>query len=91
MADVVGILLFLLECTEQQRAVDKVYLAVDDCSVLQEEVLDWLAQQLNLPPVPKIAAAPSNKRLSNQHIKKLGYAFKYPSFKEGYGAMLVMV
>ena len=88
VADVVGILLFLLECIEQQRALDKVYLAVDDCSVLQEEVLDWLAQQLNLPFVPKVAAVPSNKRLSNQRIKSLGYVFKYPSFKEGYGAML---
>jgi hypothetical protein len=61
---------------------------VDDCPVLQEEVLDWLAQQLNLPFVPKVAAAPSNKRLSNQRIKSLGYVFKYPSFKEGYGTML---
>ncbi|MBK6758955.1 MAG: SDR family oxidoreductase [Moraxellaceae bacterium] len=88
VADVVGILLFLLQCAEQQRVLDKVYLAVDDCPVLQEDVLDWLAQQLNLPFVPKVAAAPSNKRLSNQRIKSLGYVFKYPCFKEGYGAML---
>jgi hypothetical protein len=41
-----------------------------------------------LPPVPKVAAASSNKRLSNQRIKNLGYVFKFPSFKEGYGEML---
>ena len=87
--DVVGILLHLLAVAEQQQPLAEVYLGVDDCPVLQADVLDWLAAQLALMPVAKIVGQARNKRLSNQAIKQLGYVFKYPSFKEGYKGMLV--
>ena len=88
--DVVGILLYLLAVAQTEQSLSPVYLGVDDCPVLQAEVLDWLAEQLALTPAPKVNTAPRNKRLSNQAIKQLGYVFKYPSFKEGYGGMLEM-
>jgi len=88
--DVVGILLHLLAVAEQQLPLADVYLGVDDCPVLQADVLDWLAAQLALMPVAKIVGQARNKRLSNQAIKQLGYVFKYPSFKEGYQGMLVV-
>ena len=86
--DVVAILLHLLTVAQTEQSLSHVYLGVDDCPVLQADVLDWLAEQLALAPVPKTNTAPRNKRLSNQAIKQLGYGFKYPSFKEGYKGML---
>ncbi|PTQ91029.1 NAD-dependent epimerase/dehydratase family protein [Agitococcus lubricus] len=86
--DVVGILLHLLAVAQTEQHLSPVYLGVDDCPVLQAEVLDWLAEQLALTPVPKTNTAPRNKRLSNQALKQLGYVFQYTDYKQGYRSLI---
>ncbi len=86
--DVVGILIFLFEKHQQNQSLNKIYLAVDDNPVLQETVLDWLAENLKQPYLEKIVCPESNRRVSNQAIKKLGYYFRYPSYKKGYSELL---
>ena len=62
---------------------------MDDYPCLQDEVLDWIAQELDLPPVAKVQGlGGANRRIRNNRIKELGYRFLYPSFREGYGKML---
>jgi len=74
---------------------DRLYLGVDYEPAEQCTVLRWLALQLGLPP-PRQAtltdATPrshrSNKRCSNRKLAETGYQFRYPTFREGYGALL---
>ena len=84
-----ALLAFLLAQHQQGQKLEDCYLAVDDCPALQDEVLDWLAERMQLPLVPKQQVDGfSNKRLSNKHLKTLGYTFAYPGFREGYAAVV---
>ncbi|MDJ0353221.1 MULTISPECIES: SDR family oxidoreductase [Micrococcaceae] len=79
-----------------------VYLGVDNEPAEQGEVLSFLAAELGLPRPPsdtggqsgepnKGSGEPSrggNKRCSNNLLRSTGFAFHYPSFREGYRAML---
>lgn len=75
------------------QAADSRYLAVDDHPSSECEVMDWLAERLDRPRPERIPAPPDggragNKRCSNARLKASGYRFIYPSFREGYAAML---
>jgi nucleoside-diphosphate-sugar epimerase len=70
------------------------YIGVDDEPALQCEVLRWLAQQLGVPP-PVPSGAPDdsrrrggNKRCCNARLRASGYRLLYPSYCEGYTALL---
>lgn len=84
-----------LQHVMQLAQPDRVYLAVDHDPADQCTVLCWLALQLGLPPPQKETAADSqtrlhrsNKRCSNRKLVATGYEFRYPTFREGYGALL---
>lgn len=68
-----------------------VYNAADDDPAERCQVLTWLADQLGAP-TPQRAAEPSarggNKRVSNRRLTASGYDLRYPSFRDGYAAML---
>ncbi len=68
------------------------YLGVDDEPAAYHEVLSWLCGRMGITrPAPDGAATigrGSNKRCSNHRIKRAGFTFRYPSFREGYEAML---
>ncbi|HXH03795.1 MAG TPA: SDR family oxidoreductase [Candidatus Competibacteraceae bacterium] len=67
------------------------YLAVDDEPAPLHEVLAWLAQRLELPAPPIVnppLPAGQNKRCRNARLRATGFVFRYPSYREGYGAML---
>ena len=60
-------------------------------------VLRWLAATLGVAQPPlrddgeagaRGGARGSNKRCSNARLRASGYAFRYPSFREGYGALI---
>lgn len=62
----------------------------DEC-----EVFDWIADRLGLPRPPRTggdAGVPgrdgSNKRCSSARLRSAGYRFRYPTFRDGYAAML---
>ena len=57
----------------------------------EREVLRWLAEQLGAPE-PR-AAEPGekpagSKRCSSRRLRESGYRFTYPTFREGYAALL---
>lgn len=71
------------------------YVGVDDYPASQCEVLRWLAARLGVPEpeVISAAAAPeamlrANKRCRNARLRASGFQFRYPSYKEGYAALL---
>jgi len=73
---------------------DQIYLGVDHEPAEQCEVLRWLARQLGVSPPrlgPPIGSTPrrqSNKRCSNAKLVTSGYTFRYPTFRDGYMALL---
>ncbi|MBF4993212.1 SDR family oxidoreductase [Arthrobacter gandavensis] len=67
------------------------YLGVDDEPVEQREVLQFLAGELGTELGPEEPANPSrggNRRLSNARLRSTGFEFRYPTFREGYRAVL---
>jgi nucleoside-diphosphate-sugar epimerase len=79
------------------------YLAVDDDPAPLNEVLSWLAAQLGVPE-PALAAGPpskpgagtgdaasrmrASKRCRNARLRASGFRFRYPSYQDGYAALL---
>lgn len=69
------------------------HLGVDSEPALEAEVLAWLAARLG---APSCASAPSadarrasgNKRCSNARLLATGFRFRYPTYREGYEALL---
>ncbi|MCG8316349.1 MAG: SDR family oxidoreductase [Pseudomonadales bacterium] len=87
--DCVGVLAFLI--AEQLNGVElaPVYLASDCDPAPEHEVLDFIAQTLNIDSPPREIPADSevvtlNKRCSNKRLLQLGYEFHFPSYKDGY-------
>ncbi len=67
------------------------YLGVDDEPALLGEVLSFLAGELGVPVPPRGHAPRSrggDKRCSNARLRATGWAPTYPSFREGYRAVL---
>jgi nucleoside-diphosphate-sugar epimerase len=73
------------------EAPEPLYLGVDSTPVPGVEVLAFLAAELGLPN-PEIVETGGrrggNKRISNQRVLDTGFTFSYPSFREGYRAVL---
>ncbi len=73
-------------------APQPVYLGVDEAPADSCEVLRWLADTLELPK-PRTAEGAagrrrSNKRCRGDRLRESGYAFVYPTYREGFGALL---
>jgi nucleoside-diphosphate-sugar epimerase len=75
------------------ESLEKLYLGVDSDPADEETVLNWLAGAMGAP-TPRAAgrgegrAVRGNKRCRNDRLLASGYAFRYPSFREGYTALL---
>ena len=68
-----------------------VYLGVDHTPVDRGEVIRFLAAELGLPSPPVGAVTRrrgGNKRLRNDRLIGTGFRFTYPSYREGYRAVL---
>lgn len=78
--------------------VERVYLGVDREPASERDVLGWIASRLALSaPVEDLAAsvAPDasrrprgSKRCSSARLVTSGYGFRFPTFREGYGALI---
>lgn len=83
---------FLLHLLELERP-EPLYIGVDDEPCDLRTVLDWLAETLGAPR-PRTSEVSSgrerggNKRCSNRRLRRSGYQLSYPSFREGYGALI---
>ena len=96
-ADAAGAVAFLLT---ENRARDEVVLVTDDEPADKWEFADWLADQCGVDEPTKqtkgerlaedgLSAAArrrieTSKRCANDHLRELGYAFTYPTYREGY-------
>ena len=69
-------------------------IGVDDEPVDLATVYRWLADRLGVPEPPTggpeegLRAQGGNKRCRNRRLLDTGFTFRYPTFREGYGAML---
>ncbi|GGL87789.1 NAD(P)-dependent oxidoreductase [Curtobacterium citreum] len=68
------------------------YLGTDDEPVRLDDVLVFLAGELGVPEPPRAEAsgrqAGGDKRLSNALLRSTGWEPRYPTFREGYRAVL---
>src|SRR5574337_349218 len=74
---------------------DPIYLGVDHEPTMLAVLLDWLAEALGVPPTRPSESSgartprhPANKRCRNAKLVASGYIFRYPTFREGYTALL---
>ena len=86
--DCVGVLRHLMA----RDPLESLYLGVD-CEPVEEGTLQrWLAGALgSLPPRPADSNAPAargNKRCRNDRLLRSEYAFLFPTFREGYAALI---
>ncbi|WP_281451273.1 SDR family oxidoreductase [Paenarthrobacter nitroguajacolicus] len=86
--DAAAMIVHLALMEQQPQAV---YLGVDDDPAEYGDVLRFLAGELQLPEPPVGPASDGgagDKRCSNRRLKTTGFTFTYPSYKEGYLAVL---
>ena len=72
---------------------ERIYNGVDCESATRATVANWLSLQLGVPlkATSEIEASHflrGNKRVSNQRLLDAGYQYLYPTFREGYAALL---
>jgi nucleoside-diphosphate-sugar epimerase len=91
--DCAGALTHLLARDRAGRPLEPVYLGVDHEPAELGEVFRFLAEILGAAP-PKVAADAdtgrrgSNKRCRNDRLLATGYRFLYPTYREGYRALV---
>lgn len=89
--DCVGVLAHLVERELGGEGVEALYLASDCEPAPLHEVMTWLAKQLKVEAT-EIIQSPlrrrASKRCSNARLLASGYAFRYPSYREGYAQVL---
>jgi nucleoside-diphosphate-sugar epimerase len=92
--DVAGCIIAALK----NGSAGEIYNAVDDEPVTQLSFFEWLAATLGKPLPPSVSEdagivrkrGATNKRVSNHKLKlELGYQFKHPDFRDGYGAEIL--
>lgn len=88
--DCAGVLAHLLSRFGQGAVLENLYLATDNESAPAHEVQRWLAEQVEIEPLEgSEARRMGNRRCRNQRLRSSGYLFCYPTYREGYGALLV--
>lgn len=88
--DAAGLLAFLLQADTRAVALDDCYIGVDDAPASLHEVVAWLRDQLAVSIWAEEATVrrSGSKRCSNARARALGWTPQYPSFREGYAALL---
>ena len=96
--DILSAILKLIN--SEEPIASGIYNLSDDTPTRKEDVVEWLAEQLNLS-VPSFdkdllsqrnasrKTRTKNRRIANRKLKdSLGLALKYPSYKEGYSQII---
>ncbi|QJI18312.1 MULTISPECIES: NAD-dependent epimerase/dehydratase family protein [unclassified Pseudomonas] len=88
--DAAGLLAYLLLHVGQGGALEKVYIGVDNAPAPLAEVVDWLRGYLGVTEWAEDASVrrAGSKQCSNARAKALGWSPTYPSYREGYAAIL---
>jgi nucleoside-diphosphate-sugar epimerase len=88
LTDVVGALAHLMNL----KSPDSLYIGVDNDPCDLREVVKWIAERIGVPaPTEDYSERRrlSSKRCSNARLRASGYQFRYPSYREGYEALLL--
>jgi hypothetical protein len=83
-----AVLVHIIDRLAAGEAVDKLYLATDSAPVTQHDLRLWLAEQLGVTLTDELVEQKAVRRCSNQRLLDTGYRFIYPSYKEGYLALM---
>ena len=83
-----------LWAAQQNGRAGEIYNLVDDEPVAEIHFFRWLSETIgkNMPPFSSDSAPPgkrarTQKKVQNRRLKmELGYAFRYPTFRQGYTA-----
>ncbi|MFJ2364992.1 SDR family oxidoreductase [Pseudomonas sp. NPDC087697] len=88
--DAAGLLAFLLKADWQGAVLDDCYIGVDDAPAPLADVVGWLREYLGVTEWSEDASVrrTGSKRCSNARAKALGWTPRYPSYREGYVAIL---
>ncbi|MET0613304.1 MAG: NAD-dependent epimerase/dehydratase family protein [Pseudomonas caspiana] len=88
--DAAGLLALLLKSDAQGVALEDCYIGVDDAPAPLAEVVQWIREYLGVTHWAEGAAVrrAGSKRCSNARAKALGWVPRYPTYKEGYEALL---
>ena len=69
---------------------ERVYIGVDQDPVESEVFYRWLAERSGSSvPLADATRAGRNKRCSSNRLRAAGYAFRYPTFRDGYGELMM--
>lgn len=89
--DCAGVLAHLVDLALAEKPLDDLYLASDCEPAPLHEVMSWLATQLKVEATETIQSPlrrRASKRCDNTRLLESGYAFHYPSYREGYAQVL---
>ncbi|OWJ95451.1 NAD(P)-dependent oxidoreductase [Pseudomonas sp. A46] len=88
--DCAGLLAHLLRADASGEALADCYLGVDDAPAPLHEVVGWLRERLGVTDWAEESTVrrSGSKRCSNARARALGWAPRYPSYREGYAAIL---
>ena len=88
--DAAGLLASLLQADARGLVLADCYIGVDDEPAPLHEVVAWLRGQLGVSHWAEQSTVrrSGSKRCSNARARTLGWAPEYPSYREGYGAIL---
>jgi nucleoside-diphosphate-sugar epimerase len=88
--DAAGLLAHLLQVDAQGQTLESCYIGVDDEPAPLHEVVDWLRARLQVSHWANEASVrrAGSKRCSNARAKALGWRPAYPSYREGYAAII---
>jgi nucleoside-diphosphate-sugar epimerase len=88
--DAAGLLACLLEADARGEALDDCYIGVDDDPAALADVVAWLRERMGVTEWSAEASVrrTGSKRCSNARARALGWAPQYPTYREGYAAML---
>ncbi|MEX6500800.1 NAD-dependent epimerase/dehydratase family protein [Pseudomonas zhanjiangensis] len=88
--DAAGLLAFLLQADAAGAALEDCYIGVDDEPAPLHEVVGWLRERLGVSGWAEQASVrrAGSKRCSNARARALGWTPRYPSYREGYAAIL---
>ncbi|MDD1016130.1 NAD-dependent epimerase/dehydratase family protein [Pseudomonas rubra] len=88
--DAAGLLAFLLKADLQGKALENCYIGVDDAPAPLFDVVAWLREYMGVTQwsEQERVRRTGSKRCSNARARALGWVPQYPSYKEGYAAIL---
>lgn len=89
--DCAGVLCHLVERYAANKPIETLYLATDSQPVTQHDLRRWMADQMQVKLEDEIVEQKAARRCSNQRLLASGYQFIFPSYKEGYLALMAEV